>query len=131
MKTKAVMFLVGLVITTLPALASDGSRPSRPAFKGCAWEKLSDAVLGLEAWVQRCDYGFRKISFYAKQNTLMIHWSDGGADYPVIEVFDLRDGERAEAGMRRIFREHTKDAELARHCVLNLERGRMPKGVHR
>lgn len=105
--------------------------PTRAPAKGCAWEKLSDAGLGLEAWVQRCDYGLRKISFYAKQNALMVRWSDGTDDSSVIEVFDLRGGESAEAGIRRVFREHTKDEVLVKHCVLRLERGPMPKGVRR
>ena len=106
------------------------AQPSRPPPKGCAWEKLTDRDAGLEAWVLRCDYGFRKISFHTKGHALFMRYSDG-EDSPVIEVFDLGAGESPEAGIRRIFRERTKDEELARHCVLHLERGRTPRGVRR
>jgi len=132
MKTKAVLFLVGLVITTFPALASDGSRPSRPAFKGCAWEKASDATLGLEAWVQRCDYGFRKIDFVFANGSLAMRYSDGGgkAD-PVIDVLDLKSGETPESGFRRHFTERTEKG-LAARCVLAPYRdGKPPVGVKR
>src|SRR5215813_7377802 len=132
MKTKAVMFLVGLVITTLPALASDGSRPSRPAFKGCAWEKASDAALGLEAWVQRCDYGFRKIDFVFEGHSLAIRYSDGnGKPEPLIDVLDLKPGETPEAGIRRLFAERTEKS-LAARCVLAPYRdAKPPAGVKR
>ena len=50
--------VLALLLLALPA-----HPPSRPADKGCKWEKLSDQKLGLEAWVERCDYGGRKIDF--------------------------------------------------------------------
>ncbi|MEP6769644.1 MAG: hypothetical protein ABJC61_13305 [Acidobacteriota bacterium] len=37
--------------------------PSRPPVPACAWETISDPAVGLAAWVQRCDLGFRKIDF--------------------------------------------------------------------
>src|SRR5690242_17926934 len=71
--------------------------PSRPAQKGCKWEKLSEAALGVEAWVQQCDFGFRKIHMYAKQNVLLSHFSDGGEDEKLIETFELQANEKPEA----------------------------------
>jgi len=55
-------FFVLLAATN--AIAEDA--PSRAAPKDCAWEKLSDATLGLDAWIQHCDYHGRKINLYAK-----------------------------------------------------------------
>jgi hypothetical protein len=46
-----------------PASAQTGE-PSRPAQEGCAWEKLSDAKVGLSAWVERCNFGDRKIDLH-------------------------------------------------------------------
>jgi hypothetical protein len=105
--------------------------PSRPAFKGCAWERLSDASAGLAAWVQRCDYGFRKIDFFFKDHALMERFSDGGEPAPLIEVFDRREGESAQAAVRRVFAEHTDQALVAR-CTLARHRGdKAPPGVAR
>ena len=92
-------------------------RPSRPAFKNCAWEKLADADVGLAAWVQRCDYGFRRIDFLFKDGALAVRFSDGGAPDPLVEVFDQKPGETPQAAMRRIYLEHT-DANLAARCML-------------
>ncbi|WP_245264954.1 hypothetical protein [Mesorhizobium opportunistum] len=29
----------------------------------CVWERLADKTIGLAAWAQRCDFGFRQIHF--------------------------------------------------------------------
>lgn len=91
--------------------------PSRAPEKGCKWEQLSDKNLGLEAWVERCDFSFRKIDFFAKGHSLFIRYSDGGAPEAVIDVFDLKEGETAEAGLKRIFAEHTPK-KIASTCKL-------------
>lgn len=91
--------------------------PSRQPDKGCKWEKLSDKTLGLEAWVQRCDYGFRKIDFFVKDHSIVMRYSDGGAPEPVIDVIDLKEGESAEAGLKRIFAERTPK-KIASKCKL-------------
>jgi len=116
---------------SLPAGARAGG-PSRQPVKGCAWRRVSDPALGLEAWVQRCDFGVRKIDFQVAGRTLLIHWSDGGASTePVIEVLDLAKGETPEAGMRRIFALHT-EKKLAARCVLRpYTEGTVPTGVKR
>src|SRR5258708_10900424 len=91
-----------LLVVSLPAGAAAGG-PSRKPVKGCAWRKISDAALGLEAWVQRCDFGFRKIDFQVAKTALLIRWSDGGGTTErVVEVLDLVKGETPEAGIRRI-----------------------------
>lgn len=113
MRLKALLLVIALAAT----FAGDIDHPSRPPVKGCKWEKLSDAKLGLEAWVQRCDFGFRKIDLFTKGSSLYIHYSDGGAPDPVIDVLPLLPGETAEAGIKRIFLSHTS-AKLARRCVL-------------
>jgi hypothetical protein len=99
------------------ASAVSADRPSRPPVKGCKWERLSDAALGLDAWVQRCDFGSRKIDLFTKASSLYIHYSDGGAPDPLIDVLPLLPGETAEAGLKRIFSSHTP-AKVAKRCVL-------------
>jgi hypothetical protein len=129
MKTKLLSFAA---IALLLAHSAWAGNPSRAAQKGCAWEKLSDAKLRLEAWVQRCDFGYRKIDLFAKQNALMSRFSDGGDAEALIEVFDLSANERAEDGIKRIFAEHTKDKTLVARCVLKPYKGDpAPAGVKR
>ena len=119
-------------VALLLAQSAWAGKPSRAAQKDCVWEKLSDATLGLEAWVQRCDFGFRKTDLYAKQNALMMKYSDGGEPAPLIEVFDLTANETPEAGIKRIFAEHTKDKTLVARCVLKPYKGDpAPTGVKR
>jgi hypothetical protein len=113
-RLKALLLFAALA-TVSAAAAAD--HPSRPAAKGCKWERLSDAALGLDAWVQRCDFGFRKIDLYTKGSSLYIHYSDGGAPDPLIDVLPLLPGETAEAGIKRIFALHTP-AKVAKRCVL-------------
>lgn len=108
-------------------------RPSRPPEKGCAWERISDAKVGLAAWVQRCDFGFRKIDLRFRDRSLSQHWSDGGEIDPLVDVYDLRAGESAQDGMRRMFAEKTPKA-LASRCVLVTRHDeflKTPPGVER
>ena len=104
----------------------------RAPVKGCAWEQLVDPGVGVEARVQRCDFGFRKIDLFWKGNALMIRYSDGGDPEPLVEVFDLHAGEAIEAGIKRVFAEHTPDKSLASRCVLRAYKGeKPPAGVKR
>ena len=64
--------LFASVVLAVPASAAPEGGPSRPPVKGCVWEKKTDATLGLDAWVQRCDFGFRKIDFRVAQHSLSI-----------------------------------------------------------
>jgi len=111
-------FCLVLALTAIaPACAaSSAAKPSRAASKGCAWEKLADATVGLDAWVERCDYGSRKIDFVFSGHALAQRY-DAGAPDPLVEVLDLRAGESVEAGLARLFGEHT-DKALAAKCVL-------------
>src|SRR5256885_9373287 len=120
------MHFVGLAFVLLASPPQ--SAPSRPADKGCKWEKLSDAKLGLEAWVERCDYGFRKIDFLVKGNSLAQRYSDGGAPEPVIDVLDLQPGETAEAGLKRIFAARPKKG-VAAPCQLDPSTTNWPRMV--
>jgi len=99
--------------------------PSHPPFKNCTWEHLADATVGLAAWVQRCDYGFRKIDFAFVGRALAIRFSDAGAPDPLVEVIDMLPGESAEASVKRHFKEHTENA-LASRCVIATYRGAKP-----
>jgi hypothetical protein len=112
-RLKALVLFALLVASS--AFAAD--RPSRPSAKGCKWEKLSDAALGLDAWVQRCNYGSRKIDLYTEGSSLYIRYSDGRAPDALIDVLPLQPGEKAEAGLKRIFLSHTPP-EIAKRCVL-------------
>jgi hypothetical protein len=99
--------------------------PSHPPFKNCAWEHLADATVGLAAWVQRCDYGFRKIDFTFVGRSLAVRFSDAGAPDPLVEVIDMLPGESAEATVKRHFSEHTEKV-VASRCVLSTYRGAKP-----
>src|SRR5436305_13983649 len=102
------------LLSLLAAVAADA--PSRPAEKGCVWEKFSNASVGLEAWVQRCDYGSRKIDFVPSGRSLAIRYSDGGAPENVVDVIDRLPGESGAAAVKRVFDAHT-DKALAAKCV--------------
>jgi hypothetical protein len=118
-------FSIGVVA---PLLASG---PSRPASKGCQWEKVSDATVGLEAWVETCEYGTRKIDHTLQGHSLSEHYSDGGVPYAVVDVLDLGVGETPDAGMKRLFAERTSKA-VAGRCRLAEYRGdKPPSGVKR
>lgn len=90
---------------------------SRPAVKGCQWERAASQTVGLAAWVQRCDYGHRKIQLLYKGNALVQQYSDGGTADAVIEVFDLLPAETIENGVLRLYRARTK-ADTASKCVV-------------
>ena len=117
MKKSFLYFVASLLLIANAAWAKKDA-PSRPAVKGCKWEKLANADVGLDAWAQRCDFGFRKIDLYWQGNAIMIRYSDGGDPSALVEVFDLGAGESNEAGIQRIFAEHTADKALVAQCVL-------------
>jgi len=122
-----------ILIIALFAFDADAAKPpdpSRAAVKGCTWERLSDPALGLAAWVQRCDYGFRKIDFLVQGNAVMARYSDGGDPYPQVEVLDLQAGESPEAGIRRVYAART-EAAIAKRCVLAPWREGAPSGRKR
>ena len=123
---------VALMLACAAAAPARGDdRPSRAPVKDCAWEKVSSAAVGLAAWVQRCDYGFRKIDFLFQKTSLAIRYSDGGAPEPLVDVFDLRPGESPEAGVRRLFLERAP-RDVARRCVLAPYRdSKAPAGIRR
>ncbi|MET3898448.1 hypothetical protein ABIB57_002397 [Devosia sp. UYZn731] len=118
------------VLLSAPAFAQTGE-PSRPADDRCAWEKLSDAKVGLSAWVERCDFGDRKIDLHFDGNTVVEKYSDGGDAEPVIQIFDLKDGETEEAGLNRIYAEHTDPATASRCVAADADYGTVPAGVRR
>lgn len=117
------------LVLALPTAAAPPGGPSRPPVKGCKWEKLSDGKIGLEAWVQSCDFGFRRIDLFLKDHSLFVRYSDGGAPEPVVDLFDLNPGESPEAGIKRLYAERTPKAVAAR-CVLAPDReNRPPRGM--
>jgi len=125
--TRACAALLGFAIlaASLPAIAAPApagtalpAAPSRAAEKGCKWEKFSDATLGLDAWVQRCNFGNRKIDFVAGDHSLKQRYSDStGAPELVISVIDLLPAETPEHGIQRVFAART-DKKVATKCVL-------------
>jgi hypothetical protein len=124
------LMAVSLLLLSASAFADKGA-PSRPPVKGCEWVKLADDSVGLEAWVQQCDFGFRKIDFIFQENTLAMRFSDGGKPDPVIDVIDLLPRETIEAGLKRFFAAHTNKS-LAKRCVLKVyPRSKPPKGAKR
>ena len=128
--------ILALVVLGTLALVGDAigkDAPSRAAEKGCKWEKISDAALGLDVWVQQCDFGFRKITIFAKDNALILHNSDGGEDEKLIETFALQADEKPDAAIKRIFAEHTADKDLVARCLVKSYKGyaATPKGAKR
>jgi hypothetical protein len=117
---------------TISAVArADEPAPSRPPIDKCVWEKMTDKTIGLAAWVQRCDFGFRQIHFEFVGNALAIKYSDGGAADPLVEVFDIKTGETAEAAVQRLFMEKTDKTVSARCVLAPYAEGSVPAGVKR
>jgi hypothetical protein len=110
---------------------ADESAPSRPPIDKCSWERLADKTIGLSAWVQRCDFGFRQIHFEFAGNALAIKYSDGGAADPLVELFDIKPGETAEAALRRLFLQKTDKAVSARCVLAPHTEGTVPASVKR
>lgn len=131
MRSRRLAFPVLLATAAVAAIAHGAppDAPSRKPVDGCTWEKLSDARLGLAAWVQRCDFGFRRVDFVVQGDALAIRYSDGGgAPEPLVDVFALEPGETPRAGVERIFAART-DAALAKRCVIApWKHGRTPAG---
>jgi hypothetical protein len=102
----------------VPAGTGLAAAPWRPAEKGCKWETFSDATLGLDAWVQRCNFGKRKIDFVTVGRSLAQRYSDSkGAPELVVAVLDLLPAETPEHGIQRLFAART-EKKLAAQCVL-------------
>ena len=117
--------------TISAAAHADEPAPSRPPIDKCVWEKLTDKTVGLAAWVQRCDFGFRQIHFEFAGNALAIKYSDGGDADPLVELYDIRPGETAEAALQRLFLEKTDKAVSARCVLTPYTEGPVPAGVKR
>lgn len=118
-------------VTVSAVARADEPAPSRPPIDKCVWEKLTDKTVGLAAWVQRCDFGFRQIHFEFVGNALAIKYSDGGDADPLVELYDIRPGETAEAALQRLFLEKTDKAVSARCVLMPYTEGTMPAGVKR
>lgn len=102
--------------THLLLLALFAVAPSRPPEKGCVWETFSDASVGLEASVQRCDFGSRKVDFVAQGRSLAMRYSDSGVRQVVIDVSDRLPDEIPEAAATRMFAAHA-DHEFVAKCA--------------
>jgi hypothetical protein len=122
----ATALVLALSSFSIASNAARNDRPSRAPVKGCTWEKFADAGLGLAAWVQRCDFGFRKIDFLTRGKSLAIRYSDAGEPDPVVDVIDVHKDEMPLATMKRHFAAHTP-AAIARRCVLAPYRGVPPR----
>jgi hypothetical protein len=118
-------------VTISVGARADEPTPSRPPIDKCVWERLTDKNVGLAAWVQRCDFGFRQIHFEFAGNALAIKYSDGGAADPLVELYDIRPGETAEAALQRLFLEKTDKAVSARCVLAPYTEGTVPAGVKR
>jgi hypothetical protein len=131
MKKRVNLIWLAVLLGTLPAAGAPKGGPSRAPVKGCAWEKLSDAKLGLEAWVQRCNFGFRKIDFLFTAGSLAVRTSDGGGPDPLVDVLDLLPDETPESGVKRLFAARTEKG-LVNRCVMAAYRDtKAPPGVKR
>ncbi|MGX5849031.1 hypothetical protein ACWGTO_18330 [Mesorhizobium sp. PL10] len=130
---RSITWICALFVSALTSAVAraDEPAPSRPPIDKCVWEKLTDKTVGLAAWAQRCDFGFRKIHFEFVGNALAIKYSDGGAPDPLVEVFDVKSGETAEAAVLRLLLEKT-DRTISARCELTpYTEGTVPAGVKR
>jgi hypothetical protein len=119
-----------MLLLPIQTLAKEGG-PSRLPVKGCSWVKLADATVGLSAWVQKCDFGFRKIDFLFKANSLTIRYSDGGEPESVVDIIDLLPGESVKDGLKRFFKSVTEE-NISKRCVLARHSvAKLPTGVIR
>ena len=118
--------IMSLALVASPLLAAPQGAPSRAPSRDCAWEEIADATVGLAAWVERCDYGFRKIDFVFAGKALAIRFSDGVAPDPLVEVIDMLPGETPEASVKRHYVQHTEKPISAR-CVMAPYRGTKPR----
>jgi hypothetical protein len=124
-------FILASILLMSGSVFAASDAPSRSAVKDCKWVKLSNESAGLAAWVQQCDFGFRKIDFIFQEKTLAIRFSDGGKPEPVIDVMDLLPYETLETGLRRIYFAHTEKS-IAKRCVLSVYPGsKLPEGAKR
>jgi len=95
-------------------------------------EKISDATLALDAWVQRCDFGFRRSNLFVKQKRNHEPVFPTGVIPTRRRGPGLKEGESPESGIKRVFAEHTPDKNLVARCVLAPNRDdKPPKGVQR
>jgi hypothetical protein len=134
MKLNYPCLAICLILGTLPLVgAQKKGSPSREADKDCTWTKMTDERIGLDAWVEQCDYGFRKIDFAFVGNSLAVRFSDGdGKPDPLVDVLPLRADETPEAGIERVFAANTDKAVAAR-CELAPFKGepKAPLGTKR
>ncbi|WP_245267601.1 hypothetical protein [Mesorhizobium sp. WSM1293] len=103
------------------------ARPSTNAPGKNCLTKLSGWPPGRSAAIS----AFRQIHFEFAGKALAIKYSDGGAADPLVEVFDIKPGETAEAALQRLFLEKTDKAVSARCVLAPYTEGTVPAGVKR
>jgi hypothetical protein len=89
--------------------------PSRPALENCVWEQRTDLLIGLGAWVQRCDFGLRQVDFVFDNGTLAITYSDGGEPDALVQLLDRLPNESPDVALRRLLNAST-DPTIAARC---------------
>lgn len=126
------LLMVGAVMAPVRTASAQTGPPSRAPDKGCKWERVADKTAAFAAWVERCDYGTRKIHLFFKGHALMQQYSDGGATADtLIESFNLQPNEATDAGVRRVYFAHTATA-ISDKCVMApYTLGKAPTGMKR
>ena len=114
------------------SVSAQTGAPSRAPEKGCQWERVSDKSAGFAAWVERCDFGTRKIHLYIKGNALLQQYSDGGATADtLIESFALLPNEATDVGVRRVYLAHTAKTIRDQCVIAPYTLGKAPADVKR
>lgn len=127
----AFLIVSAVMASSRPVSAQTGA-PSRASQKGCKWERASDKSAGFAAWVERCDFGTRKIHLYIRGTALLQQYSDGGATADtLIESFTLQPNEATEAGVRRVYLAHTAKPISDKCVIAPYTLGRAPADVKR
>ena len=128
----AALLLASAVVPSARTAHAQTGAPSRAPEKGCTWERASDKSAGFAAWVERCDFGTRKIHLYIKGNALLQQYSDGGATADtLIESFALQPNETTEAGVRRVYLAHTAKVTSDKCVMAPYTLGKAPADVKR
>lgn len=100
-----------------PPVSAQTDEPSRAPYDDCSWEQRSDPLIGLGAWVQSCDFGFRTVELVFDEGALSIVYSDGGEPEPLVQLFDVERGEAPGDALNRLLLAGT-DPAIAELCEI-------------
>ena len=96
-----------------------------PPIDKCVWERLTDKNVGLAAWVQRCDFGFRQIISSSRQRSG--HQIQRWRRRTHLSSWLTSARRTAEAALQQLFLEKTDKAVSARYVLTPTRREPYPR----